>query len=557
MRNRVTSGATLDLSQLNPRVDPGATLFPETQSTRVKFTKSGVILGRWSNGAGWGEEIEIGENLSLVDGVLSATVPDFPEVENTDFFKSDTAPDPAENPQWCDTTDGTLNVYHGTAPDGVWVNVSHEEDAEIPPALVQTIAFCGDSITGNVSGYQVYVSPVAVPGFMTYSFGGFAARKNGFKFTCPTNEYAPGGSNSPDLDFGWSGITAWGYLNQTVNEVSMTGDKYPGVTLKPIDVALAANADAHVLLIGTNDVPEQSAATVLARVSAVATALAASEKPLFIGEILPRTSTGDPTNTMQDTIDTVNAGLPALCDSLGAVLVPWADAMKTEAGLANPDMFSDETLGGYAIRLHPNATGHSVMGLILAEVMADYCRTSQITIPAEGSPLWATSNPYMTGSSGGLATGYLVQYASAANTIYTDGDLVTWQQINQTDINSTTALAEVWSPFISQERVDALIASQTPLRAVCRYQIVDGKCGNLALAFLGKNSGGTILRSAHCGNHGAPYVGAIELHSGLMVTEKFTMPAGISAANWRSQATVIIKGGGTVRLTQFGIFEDP
>lgn len=61
-------------------------------------------------------------------------------------YQSATAPDPAEHPSWFNTGNGVHYLWHGTPPDGVWVNVSHEEDAMgLDPA----------DISGLVAGFRV------------------------------------------------------------------------------------------------------------------------------------------------------------------------------------------------------------------------------------------------------------------------------------------------------------------------------------------------------------------------------------------------------------------
>lgn len=63
-------------------------------------------------------------------------------------YQSATAPDPTEHPLWLNTINGALYQWYGTPPDGVWVNVSHEQAAQTG---FTEIAFLGDSITQTAS----------------------------------------------------------------------------------------------------------------------------------------------------------------------------------------------------------------------------------------------------------------------------------------------------------------------------------------------------------------------------------------------------------------------
>ena len=85
--------------------------------------------------------------------------------------------------------------------------------------------------------------------------------------------------NLKDRDHGYSGITAYYYMN---------GSQYLPVGFHPIDDAIASNPDVFIVHIGTNDIGDQTVATVVARVRAVWAALVATGKPVIGTDLLQR-----------------------------------------------------------------------------------------------------------------------------------------------------------------------------------------------------------------------------------------------------------------------------
>lgn len=86
-----------------------------------------------------------------------------------------------------------------------------------------------------------------------------------------------------------------------------------------------------------------------------------------------------------------------------AVLCDWAYEISTSAtddtALADPDWLADN--------IHPNIPGRMKLGVFLADVIRqNFILPDEFAVPADGDPAWLTSNPYLSGDSGGLATGW-------------------------------------------------------------------------------------------------------------------------------------------------------
>jgi lysophospholipase L1-like esterase len=410
--------------------------------------------------------------------------------------------------------------------------------------LTRRIAFLGDSITASSSGYQVYSPPIGMPRYMHRSYSGYAAAILGQAFKPTVNAYSFDGPDNPDWDFGWGGITAAAYLTSTVNAVSSGGDKYPGVTLTPVQAAIASDPDAFVVLIGTNDTPWATAATVTNRIAAVLDVLRATGKQVFCGTVLPRLGdTVSPTvEPIQTRIDAVNAALPAVCSARGATLVSWHEALMT-GGVQNPVYFGDAA--------HPNSGGHAVMGCILANALRPYMG-SEFALPLKGDPRWVTTNPYMDVDSNmdGKADGFVFTYFSTNDLALETVAGVTWQRCVEPDLTQGVGNL-IYAPAMSAVMRDALAATQTPLRLACRYEIVSGDCGAIGLSVSGKIGLDTKLLSGYY--VGANYDGPLEHHQGLMLTGKFSIPDGTTEL----KISLSTFGGSVLRIRQFGIFEAP
>jgi lysophospholipase L1-like esterase len=413
--------------------------------------------------------------------------------------------------------------------------------------LIRRIAFLGDSVTAACSGYQTYADPIAGPGHTERSFVNWANSLLGVRFSTVPNPYGFYGTANPFLTFGWSGITALGFVTSNVNALSSGANQYPGVTKTPLDVAIESAPDAFFVYLGINDVVGNTSAAVLTRLSNVITPLRAAGKPVYVGTLLPHTD-----SDRQAIIDGVNSGLVTLCPQLGAILVPWHSELMTD-GLQNTTYFLADGTG-----YHPNAAGTFILGRYLAGLWTSRIPAAY-SIPADGSARWCTANPFLTASAAGKGTDYFVEWNTGAETIYTDATGRNWQSVAiSTDPDSTTAVCDIWCPEMTQTRIDALIASQVPVRGVVRYEIVSGHVRNIGLTYLGKNAANAVVRQAICGNTAlTTSTGPFPPHTGILLTEKFTLPSGLLTVSRKSELSLYVRGGGLIRCTSMGIFEDP
>ena len=90
-----------------------------------------------------------------------------------------------------------------------------------------------------------------------------------------------------------------------------------------------------------------------------------------------------------------SSGKGKICDWAGVLSLSPGD----DTALGDPDWFQDN--------LHPNGQGYIELGQFLADfINAEFSVGEEFTIPDESDSAWLTTNPYLTGDSGGLATGW-------------------------------------------------------------------------------------------------------------------------------------------------------
>lgn len=83
------------------------------------------------------------------------------------------------------------------------------------------------------------------------------------------------------------------------------------------------------------------------------------------------------------------------------VLCDWSGVLSLSPGddtaLGDPDWFTDN--------LHPNGQGYIQLGSFLAGVInASFTTGDPFGVPSSSDPAWVTTNPYLTGDVGGVAT---------------------------------------------------------------------------------------------------------------------------------------------------------
>jgi lysophospholipase L1-like esterase len=444
-------------------------------------------------------------------------------------------------------TDTSLQVAGGTALTTAAQSLTAAEQAQARTNLsAQTraqpmvIVFLGDSITDGLS--------FGLSRYQAASFAGWTASRLDHAFLPARNNYPIPGPSVPCLDFGFSGYQTEDLIYRSVNELSTGGTLYPGVTLTPLQAALATSPGAIISLIGTNHIPTLTTPEVLTKLDTYLATVAATGVRHFIGEILPRTDTAaDPTGTYQTKIDAVNAGLPALAAAHNATVIPWASALKT-AGVAGSAYYNDEDAGAGTIYLHPNQGGHAAMAAVLAPFLAPEVGPAY-PIPAKGSAGWLTTNPYMdvdTTPANNLADGFTHTGHTTAQLVTIDG--ITWQEY--------TAASYVYhfAPAISGGAFAALIANAVPLRVACQFWLVSGTCTCLALTCNMMNAGGTVLATAGQ-SYDISSFGIIPNHRGLLLSPVLVAPA----TTTQNSLTLLARfsAGAVIRIRQFGVFKSP
>lgn len=93
---------------------------------------------------------EVSVTATVVEEIVTVTVEDGVSTGG-EAFQSATAPDPAIHSSWLNTVNGAHYLWYGTPPDGVWVNVSHEQG--VADGFTE-IGFIGDSITETASEWN-------------------------------------------------------------------------------------------------------------------------------------------------------------------------------------------------------------------------------------------------------------------------------------------------------------------------------------------------------------------------------------------------------------------
>lgn len=408
--------------------------------------------------------------------------------------------------------------------------------------VIRRVAGLGDSLVNAWSGIQ---GANYEPAWKITGALGYAAAILGQPFCATRNPRAMNGApHAADLDFGWDGITAADYVSSATVieakavEAGNTGWT-PAETRTPLAVAMASGPDAYVMLIGTNDVGAATAEATLARIDAMARALRAGGAVVFIGALLPRTTSG-----YQAKIDAVNAALPALAEAAGCVLVPWHVPLMS-GGSQIRDYFADET--------HPNQGGACRMGVVLAERMAPFVGPP-LALPAADSPRWLTANSDMAADTDedGKADGIdAYNFSAGVFDLVASGGRI-WQEMTETDAESV-AVKTIYGASVAGAPVAALVASGAKVRGVCRYEVVSGTVGTVAMFVRAATAGYVPLRYSGYYDGTRPLTPFLQPHSGLMLSEPMAFPATSALGH----IAVVFAGTGTIRVTDFGILAEP
>lgn len=346
-----------------------------------------------------------------------------------------------------------------------------------------------------------------------------------------------------DRDHGYSGITAHAYIN---------GSEVYGDFL-PIDDAIAANPHIYLVHIGTNDVQDQTAETVVNRVRAVWLPLVATGVRVVGTDILQRASAHN-SPTIKAKIIAINTALRAAWEEDGLFgYRQWDDlVVKDEiTGYAADSEYPDNAHPTNPDGIHPGADLARQMAEDMWSLLEPLTTGIPVTIPASDSAEWVTPNPYVSGDVSGLATGWAVNFLgdSGVDTIYTktvdaDGN---WQRVEivAETLNPSSYFNQGLYSRITNESgaVTALIGAQ--LRATARVRIPEGQ-GLSTVGISVQCVGATGVEDWIYPAWGTYQtdVAPIESYDATIYCDPFTVPAGTTQI-W----ILITPGRGT------GIFE--
>jgi hypothetical protein len=273
-----------------------------------------------------------------------------------------------------------------------------------------------------------------------------------------------------DKDYGYSGINSGQYR---LGSAYGPGAEWLGSHV-PIDaVTSAASSSPYgtviVCHIGTNDLTSLTASQTADSVKALWARLVATGKPVIGTDILQRGATYSGwTSTLRDRVNDTNALLRSSWQSSGLwAYRQWDDLIDKDAnGYAAATEFPVD-------QLHPTSRTGFRLAVDLWSLFSPYVTASPYSIPASGSSLWVTPNPYVTGGTT-LATSWEANSLGTLNTDYTvakvtDGDGTVWQRL-------TRITAQSFDTVGLRSRITSGIPTAgTVCRATARIRMASGE----------------------------------------------------------------------------------
>lgn len=165
--------------------------------------------------------------------------------------------------------------------------------------------------------------------------------------------------------------------------------------LAEVDAAAAEEVDLVILMAGTNDSPSGDPAVIAANLLSMWRTFVRSGKTVVACTITPRDYGDASSDVVRATNDLIRANAAA---EPGVLLCDWhSSIIDTANGDAHSDFLTDQ--------VHPNYTGHSRMGTILASVLAPYAPGNYSFLPqGPGNDNGMLPNPFMVGDTSGGAT---------------------------------------------------------------------------------------------------------------------------------------------------------
>lgn len=369
------------------------------------------------------------------------------------------------------------------------------------PALIRTIAFLGDSITNQCYSYTD-------PATSTENDGGFVA----WTATLSRRRFTVAKMGPGNHVFGFSGQRA----DQILPWARMA----------------AMAGDAVFVLAGANDAAQgATAATIRDRIAALWQAVIDNGATPIGATITPSANA-----TYQATIDAANALIAAKASEMGVPLCVWPASLMS-AGVANVALFPDGT--------HPNALAAAIMGATLADTLDDLLQPDDFPILPASDGRWITPNPYVTGSSGGLATSWTS--IPAASITITPTKVGEWQQLAVTGAGTGISIV-----YAQNTTVGTGWNVGDTVRGIAEIEAVSSgfsfKNINIFARFH-THGGGGISHSASSGEVAAMGTPNSPF-GGILLTPEVVVPATAT----RIQIYLQFYGTGTFRFRKSGVF---
>jgi lysophospholipase L1-like esterase len=344
---------------------------------------------------------------------------------------------------------------------------------------------------------------------------------------------------------------------------------------------IAASPDACVFMAGANDIAAAAGATrpnLQAGAESIFVVLAEIITELKNAGIVPIICTLTPDNFPTSATWPAGSGqyhadwrtvraltndlIRSQAPGLGAIVCDWAGRISTDplddTALADPGYLFDN--------VHFYLSGDQQLGVVLLDTIKANTKLigDPFAVPPVDDPLWKTGNPYMTGDSSGLATGWNVSTSGTITTIRTknaDGS----QRINCTEgpdpgAASTnyrlTRFVQVTDDQFDGKQFRAVIKVR-PQESGFEFWNMVVRCDTNNLDVAGTSRDGSSPKSptsAEVAEMGKYWDHQPEM---FFLTPPVTCIGGTGTNRRRLTVTFTVRGRGTLDIDYCGIFEVP
>ncbi len=384
---------------------------------------------------------------------------------------------------------------------------------------ISELALLGDSITDQNSDTQYYYS-------MGYAVRGLG--KLGWPFT-----------TEPRIVSAYTGVPDWTHGYGSYSPQNILNGNRNGDGVYPMQDITAADPDDVFVHIGSNTGSGDDTSSILQ----IWDTLRADGRRVFAAEILPRVNGAFGYNSAAlAQCYATNANLKVAAQSRGIPFLEWASQITLGANdFADPIYFQDG--------VHPNNLGAQKLGASFASFISPFAGLP-FSIPALGSPLWLTSNPYVTGNVSGLATGYTTSGATTTKSKVIDGDGTEWQRLTCSQSPNYAS----WT--LRQSSGAGTFPAGDVVRVIAKVRGVSSGWDykNVQVALYSTISGTTAIRIA--GNFASnTFISTLskvdQAEEALLLSPPYTIPSNTTAMFSYLQGF----GSGSVDIRQIGVIK--